>query len=520
MSLKKKFLSVFFIFSFILTLVGFNFYQVSLETQKINKNYMQQKESVTSLYQRRDFIKSLLLIDDYQKFMQEEQKLKIIDKELKKTDVFKGVNDLEVLENKILSLHKENLKLNLDFSETYKKEKSTRHVMRDIVYKGENYNETKVLGEVIYNSKEAIFQYRDQKHFDRWQQAIYTLRKVATTSNLIAHTKEYHKISQTISEVLLFQETILAETENSMKTYNNILKMVDSNVRLLESDVNKSIEKTNKNMQKKLIITLLIILFFFIALGIFIHIQLIKPLGILKKSTREISKKNFDHKITLDKNDEIGELANDFNIMVNNLKSRYWNLEEIVKERTKKLQDSNFNLLKEIHKREKIEKVLKNQVMTDELTGLFNRRAAYSFLSDEIKQGHSLTICYLDIDDFKKINDNFGHKEGDRYLKEFSSILKLNLRQEDHIFRVEGDEFIAAFPNKHKEDVEIFFEKRVLIDLRSKLDIEFSYGLLEFSKDKKMSLDEVIKRIDESMYKNKTEKKQRTPLPLNPSFLS
>lgn len=525
MSLKNKFLSVFFIFILILTLAGFDFYQVSSETQRANKNFIEQKQAVIDLYQRRDFIKSLLLIDNYDNFIHKERKLKIkkIDMELKKSKVFKGVDDLEVIENKILSLHRENLKLNLEFSNIYKKEKSIRHIIRDLVYKSKDYSETKALGKVIYESKEAIFQYRDQKHFDEWSQSIYTLKKLAKTTTLVAYLEEYHQIYSTISEIILSQDRVLTDIKINMKDYNSILMTVDSNVNLLETDINKSIENTNKSMQHELILTLLMILIFFIAFGTFIHSQLIKPLGILKQSTRELSKKNFDYKINLNKNDEIGELAHYFNIMVNNLKSAYSNLEEKVKERTKKLQDSNSNLLKEVQKRKKLEKTLKTQAITDELTGLFNRRAAYRFLSDEIQksktQGYSLTICYLDIDDFKKINDNLGHKEGDRCLKEFSEILRLNLRQDDYIFRVGGDEFMAAFPKKSKKDVDIFFKNRILPELRLKLDIEFSYGLLVFSKDNNMSLDEIMKKTDENMYKDKIQKKKKASRQQNPSFV-
>ena len=525
MSLRNKFLSIFGIFSLIFILVGLDLSQVLLDTQEIEKNYMQQKEAAVKLYRRRDFIKSLLLIDDYENFIQKEKLLKINKSvpNLEGTDLSKDLPSLEQIEYKILFFHRENLKLNNDFSDIYKKEKFTRYMIRDLIYREGDYNEMKVLGKVGYKGREAIFLYRDKKHFLDWQNAICNLRKIDTIPDLLAHVEEYHKISHEITDIILSQNKALKEIERSMGNYNGILKRVDNNVRLLEPIINKSIEKSHKNIYMKLMVTLLMLLLFFIAYGVFLHSQLIKPLEMLKTSTRELAKKNFDYKISIDKKDEIGELAGYFNIMVNNLKSAYVNLENMVKERTIKLEESNSKLIEEMHEREKLEESLKNQVITDELTGLFNRRAAYAFLLDEIKkskiQKYSLTICYLDIDDFKEINDNFGHEEGDRCLKGFSEILKLNLRQEDFIFRMGGDEFLVAFPNKHRKDVEIIFEERVLPELRSKLNIEFSYGIFEYSENKKLSLDEIIKRTDENMYKNKIERKKKTSLPLKPSFV-
>ena len=395
--------------------------------------------------------------------------------------------------------------------------------MRDLIYENSVYSETKALLEVVYKSKEALFQYKDKKHFDEWEHAIENLRKASITPGLAESVYEYHKIHHDIIDVILAQNIIFSEIEKHMETYIHMLKKIDKNSRLLTEDMNRSMDKINKNLYFKFILTMVILLLFSITLGIFIHTQLIRPLEKLKNSTDEIAKMNFNHKITIYKDDEIGQLASHFNSMIDNLKFIYLDLENMVKERNMGLEESNSKLLKEVYEREKLEKKLKNQVITDELTGLFNRRAAYTFLSDEIKrskmQGYSLTICYLDIDNFKNINDNLGHEEGDRYLKEFSQILKLNLRQEDYIFRMGGDEFIAAFPNKHKKGVEIIFEKRVLPELKSKLNIEFSYGILEFSEHKNLSLDEIIKKTDRNMYKNKLEKKKEASISLNPSFV-
>lgn len=222
-----------------------------------------------------------------------------------------------------------------------------------------------------------------------------------------------------------------------MEIYSDILREADRNIILFEARLKEIAERLQKNLYEKLLITLTLFLLSFIFLEILINIKLIKPLEELKKSTDELSKKNFDHEIRVSGNDETGQLAAHFNRMASNLKEVYSDLENKIRERTRELENSNCRLLDEISERRRMEKTLKKQALTDDLTGLLNRRAAYTFLSE----------------------------------------------------------------------------------LRSKLDIEFSYGLSEFSILEDVSLDELIKKTDKKMYSNKREKKQRAPIPLTTSLI-
>lgn len=93
---------------------------------------------------------------------------------------------------------------------------------------------------------------------------------------------------------------------------------------------------------------------------------------------------------------------------------------------------------------------MKQQALTDDLTLLANRRACLGHIKQLISYSgrhhmHS-AILYIDLDHFKKINDAFGHLAGDAVLLEIAARLQNNLRNEDYVCRVGGDEFVASLP--------------------------------------------------------------------------
>ncbi|MCP4145423.1 MAG: GGDEF domain-containing protein [bacterium] len=100
---------------------------------------------------------------------------------------------------------------------------------------------------------------------------------------------------------------------------------------------------------------------------------------------------------------------------------------------------------KEISTSKKVEKELRHQVMNDSLTGIHNRRyfdeSLKSYLEEFESAGAGLGLLVLDIDHFKNINDNFGHKIGDQVLKNIGTKLKENTRQLDVVARIGGEEF-------------------------------------------------------------------------------
>ncbi|GAI77133.1 unnamed protein product, partial [marine sediment metagenome] len=127
----------------------------------------------------------------------------------------------------------------------------------------------------------------------------------------------------------------------------------------------------------------------------------------------------------------------------------------------------------------------------------------------------SILLLYLDIDDFKYINDTFGHKEGDMVLKEGVKLFKSTLREIDIICRMGGDEFLLIFPDSSLNDAPLIRERinKNLEKLNQKLNrpykISFSIGLSYYNPSNPLSIEELIRIADENMYKEKKKKKRR-----------
>ena len=99
--------------------------------------------------------------------------------------------------------------------------------------------------------------------------------------------------------------------------------------------------------------------------------------------------------------------------------------------------------------------IVEERALTDDLTGIYNRRGFFFLANQQIEMAirnkRMLLLLYLDIDNFKNINDELGHENGDRALIESANILKNTFRKSDIIARIGGDEFVV-FPIDTIED--------------------------------------------------------------------
>jgi len=155
---------------------------------------------------------------------------------------------------------------------------------------------------------------------------------------------------------------------------------------------------------------------------------------------------------------------------------------------------------------------------SDELTALPNRRVfdeklKHLLLLNERKKMNA-SILFFDIDNFKRVNDNYGHGIGDKVLMRIAQIMKNNIRQSDLFARWGGEEFIVAFVDSSLEDAKITSEKlRVSIESDKELfllvqeSITASFGLTQIQE--KDSLESVLKRVDNILYKAKESGKNR-----------
>ena len=166
-----------------------------------------------------------------------------------------------------------------------------------------------------------------------------------------------------------------------------------------------------------------------------------------------------------------------------------------------------------------LKKEAEELAIKDYLTGLYNRRELERILSYEISKSirydSSFQLMMIDLDEFKNINDAFGHPEGDRVLKKFAEILKESVRKTDLVFRYGGDEFIVFIPGDDEMAVEKIskrirdrFNKEFKTYIEE-LSFDFSFGHLVFPDDvgevkkENEGVKLALKRVDEFLYYRK-----------------
>ena len=164
-------------------------------------------------------------------------------------------------------------------------------------------------------------------------------------------------------------------------------------------------------------------------------------------------------------------------------------------------------------------RVYKDYAYTDALTEIPNRRFYYERLLQEIARArrgnHSLTLAIVDLDLFKGINEEVGHRGGDQVLKFFSQFIRVNLRQEDIVCRIGGDEFAVILPDTTANQAAVFFDRvrskldqvEISIDGRARLLLSFSCGLAAFKSD--YLPEDLIEEADHSLYSAKARGRNR-----------
>ena len=166
-----------------------------------------------------------------------------------------------------------------------------------------------------------------------------------------------------------------------------------------------------------------------------------------------------------------------------------------------------------------------NQEMAqkDYLTGAASIRHFYDLCQMEIERSrryeHPLTLAYLDLDDFKDVNDRFGHSTGNNVLQAVAECIRQQVRAVDTVARLGGDEFALLLPETHQEDA-----RSVITRIREGLDTELqtkgwsvtlSIGVVTFVKIPG-TVDEMVKMADDAMYAIKSDHKNGVKYTIQP----
>ena len=187
-----------------------------------------------------------------------------------------------------------------------------------------------------------------------------------------------------------------------------------------------------------------------------------------------------------------------FRIRTFSLRTRSVHLAQEIRARTTQLETMNTEL-------ERVNKELHLASITDPLTGLQNRAAFRKSLQEQIDNKQPVALLFLDLDNFKEINDTLGHEIGDKLLLESAHRLSQVVRNEDTVGRLGGDEFIIMPLKMSLDTAKALAEKiRTIIEQHTfvnNIKLTLSIGVAEYLEND--TLDSWITRADEALYKAK-----------------
>lgn len=156
---------------------------------------------------------------------------------------------------------------------------------------------------------------------------------------------------------------------------------------------------------------------------------------------------------------------------------------------------------------------------SDELTQISNRRGFMTLgqmLLKECTLRHCFAcLAFFDLDQFKQINDNYGHREGDRALMDFADALKINFRQSALFARLSGDEFVVLFIDTNQQQANERLDAfrvelaRYMEPLKRRYHLDFSVGTVEFDPAEPQPLTGLLSQSDDVMYQHKKARRQQ-----------
>ena len=213
-----------------------------------------------------------------------------------------------------------------------------------------------------------------------------------------------------------------------------------------------------------------------------------RPLVQLTEAAEQIDKGNYDYDLNYDRDDEVGRLTNTFKRLSGHMKDH----------------------ISDLNKR----------AYVDALTSVRNKGAYTTYIEDMQKrmdeggsQEMAFAVGVFDCDNLKRINDRYGHEKGDVYLKTASRLI-CHVFQHSPVFRIGGDEFSVILQNADYENREVLVEqfKAGMVEISASAKHEWeeahiAMGIAVYDSQRDRSVNDVIRRADESMYENKRGRK-------------
>ena len=277
-----------------------------------------------------------------------------------------------------------------------------------------------------------------------------------------------------------------------------------------------SVDKKRRNIENAIFLALIVFIVFSI-LVFFWAKRLMHPILLLTKAAKNIAQGKLDGNedlLHIHRNDEVGVLAKTFKEMSLKLEKSYTELtelnetlEEKIKVRTKDLEASKDEL--------------KLLASIDPMTKLYNRRyfaeISEEMFTDNKRKHHNISLILLDVDNFKNINDIYGHHIGDNVIISIANILMENTRKEDIVCRYGGEEYIIILPDvglemsmKIAENIrEVIEEMIIKLPTEKELRVTTSIGVAMANMIVDNDIEIVINKADNAMYEAKRSGKNK-----------
>jgi diguanylate cyclase len=222
--------------------------------------------------------------------------------------------------------------------------------------------------------------------------------------------------------------------------------------------------------------------------------------GLLFKVIRENLPKEFERQATLDALDKLFlfDITLVFETYIRSL---------VMEIETSKEKSERYALALEEKVKERTQQ-LEELMRVDSLTGLLNVRYLTETLTRILRaaqrRSEPVSVVYIDINDFKTINDTQGHQRGDEILRTIGAVIKRTTRLEDSCFRYGGDEFCLILPNCREEDAIEPYMNRLISELKKYLeDVTLSIGIVQAGPNEYGEPDALIHQADAKMYSAK-----------------
>ena len=291
-----------------------------------------------------------------------------------------------------------------------------------------------------------------------------------------------------------------SKIENSNELFETLIETKNS-FDILDEEIKKNMNEKFNNIDYTIqvivnneLYTIFLMYFILIISTFFIYKNINKKFKLLLKDIVTLSKSSLESRKRIQKvsNDELGQLTNSLNEILENYEN---NVEQLNKEK--------MNYFDLSHK--------------DKLTNLFNRHYLDSVLvnyEEEMKNGLVYGIILIDVDNFKKINDTFGHQVGDNVLIVIADILNKNIRKIDVVGRWGGEEFLCII--KVDDKIALYQIAENLREIIDKTNIQVvenvtvSLGCALLNKEKDSS--QLIENADKALYQAKSLGKNRVVL--------